>query len=61
MRYVFAECVLDTRIYTLHRAGMVIRLRPKVFHVLQYLLEHRDHVVSKDELWAQVWPGPVHQ
>jgi DNA-binding winged helix-turn-helix (wHTH) protein len=57
MRYVFAECVLDTRIYTLHRAGMVIRLRPKVFHVLQYLLEHRDHVVSKDEFWAQVWPG----
>jgi DNA-binding winged helix-turn-helix (wHTH) protein len=57
MRYVFAECVLDTRIYTLHRAGMVIRLRPKAFQVLQSLLEHRDHIISKDELCAHVWPG----
>ncbi|HEY7493264.1 MAG TPA: AAA family ATPase, partial [Candidatus Tectomicrobia bacterium] len=57
MRYVFAECVLDTQLYTLYREGKTLRLRPKVFHVLQYLLEHRDHVVSKDELCAQVWPG----
>ena len=57
MRYVFADCLLDTRLYTLHRGGTAMRLRPKAFHVLQYLLEHRDHVVSKDELCAQVWPG----
>jgi DNA-binding winged helix-turn-helix (wHTH) protein len=57
MRYVFADCILDTRLYTLYRGGTVIRLRPKAFHVLQYLLEHRDHVVTKDELCAQVWPG----
>ena len=57
MRYVFAECVLDTRLYTLHRAGTAMRLRPKAFQVLRYLLEQRDHVVSKDELCAQVWPG----
>ena len=57
MRYVFADCVLDTQLYTLHRAGTAVRLRPKVFHVLHYLLEHLDHVVSKDELCAHVWPG----
>jgi DNA-binding winged helix-turn-helix (wHTH) protein/predicted ATPase/class 3 adenylate cyclase len=57
MRYVFADCILDTRLYTLHREGTTVRLRPKVFHVLQYLLEHRDHVISKDELCTQVWPG----
>ena len=57
MRYVFAECILDTRLYTLHREGTTMRLRPKAFQVLQYLLEHRDHVVSKDELCAHVWPG----
>jgi DNA-binding winged helix-turn-helix (wHTH) protein len=57
MRYVLAECVLNTRLYTLHRSGMAMRLWPKVFPVLQYLLEHRDHVVSKDELCGQVWPG----
>ncbi len=57
MRYVFAECILDTRLYTLCRGGTTMRLRPKAFHVLQYLLEHRDHVVSKDELCTHVWPG----
>ena len=41
MRYVFADCVLDTQLYTLHRAGTAVRLRPKVFHVLHYLLEHQ--------------------
>ena len=57
MRHTFAECILDTRLYTLHREGTPVRLRPKVFQVLQYLLEHRDHVVSKDELCTHVWPG----
>lgn len=57
MRYIFAECVLDTQLYSLHRAGVAVRLRPKVFHVLHYLLEHGDHVVSKDELCTHVWPG----
>jgi DNA-binding winged helix-turn-helix (wHTH) protein/predicted ATPase len=57
MRYIFADCILDTRLYTLYRGGTAVRLRPKAFHVLQYLLEHRDQVVTKDELCAQVWPG----
>src|SRR5215831_1727717 len=56
MRYAFADCVLDTQLYTLTRAGTTRPLRPKVFQVLQYLLTHRDRVVSRDELCAQVWP-----
>ncbi len=57
MRYVFADCVLDTVLATLHRAGRAIPLRPKVFHLLQYLLEQRAHLVAKDTLCAQAWPG----
>src|SRR5262249_57291357 len=57
MRYVFADCVLDTALATLHRAGQPIPLRPKVFHLLQSLLEQRAHLVTKDALCAQVWPG----
>src|SRR5262249_53194105 len=56
MRYVFADCVLDTALATLHRAGQAIPLRPKVFHLLRYLLEQRAHLVTKDTLCAQVWP-----
>ena len=53
MRYAFADCVLDTQLYTLARAGTIRPLRPKVFQVLVYLLTHRDHVVSREELCAQ--------
>jgi DNA-binding winged helix-turn-helix (wHTH) protein/class 3 adenylate cyclase len=55
MRYVFADCLLDTQLYTLYRTGLAIPLRPKAFHVLRYLIEHRDHLVSKEELCAHVW------
>jgi class 3 adenylate cyclase/DNA-binding winged helix-turn-helix (wHTH) protein/predicted ATPase len=57
MLYRFADCALDTQLYTLHRAGQSTRLPPKVFEVLCYLIEHRDRVVSKQELCEQVWAG----
>ena len=57
MIYRFADCVLDTQLYTLDRAGQSTRLAPKVFEVLCYLIEHRDRVVSKQELCDQVWEG----
>ncbi|ETX03498.1 MAG: hypothetical protein ETSY1_47050 (plasmid) [Candidatus Entotheonella factor] len=56
MRYHFADCVLDTNQYTLCRAGQLIRLRPKPFQVLSYLLIHHDRVVTKQELAEQFWP-----
>lgn len=59
MRYAFADCVLDTDRRELHRAGEVEVLRPKVFQVLTYLIEHCDRVVSKDELLENCWPGRV--
>src|SRR5437879_1989872 len=57
MIYRFADCVLDTQLYILDRAGQRTRLAPKVFEVLCYLIEHRDRVVSKQELCDQVWEG----
>jgi len=55
MRYVFADCVLDTECQRLHRADQSLRLRPKVFQALLYLLTHHDRVIPKQELGAQVW------
>src|SRR5215471_3021831 len=57
MLYRFADCTLDTQLYTLERADQRTRLAPKVFEVLCYLIEHRDRVVSKQELCDQVWEG----
>ncbi|HXH12715.1 MAG TPA: AAA family ATPase, partial [Alphaproteobacteria bacterium] len=56
MRYIFDGYILDTRRYELSCRGHAIKLRPKVFAVLAYLIRHRDRVVSKDELLAQLWP-----
>ena len=42
MIYRFADCVLDTQLYTLYRADQSTRLAPKVFEVLCYLIEHRN-------------------
>ena len=57
MRYVFADCTLDTERYELRRASVRIPLRPKVFQLLAYLITHRDRVVLKDELIAHLWPN----
>jgi len=59
MYYLFADCVLDTQCYLLRRADQSIRLRPKVFQVLTYLLMHRDRVIPKHELCEQVWSSPA--
>ena len=57
MIYTFGECELDTQLHVLSRAGQSVKLRPKAFEVLVYLLEHRDRMVTKHELCEQVWPN----
>ena len=57
MRYTFDDYALDTQRHEFWCRDARVKLRPKVFQVLAYLLEHRDRVVSKDELLEQLWPG----
>ena len=57
MRYGFGDYSLDTQCYELRRAGELVPLGPQVFNVLAYLVAHRDRVVSRDELFARLWPG----
>jgi class 3 adenylate cyclase/DNA-binding winged helix-turn-helix (wHTH) protein/tetratricopeptide (TPR) repeat protein len=56
MRYVFGDYTLDTRHYELRLAGVPIPLRPKVFHLLAYLLAQRDRIVPRQELCEHLWP-----
>lgn len=39
--------------------GRTIRLRPRTAALLSHLVQHRDRVVSKDELMRAVWPDVV--
>jgi DNA-binding winged helix-turn-helix (wHTH) protein len=55
--YRFGEFELDEDLYQLRCRGEVVRLGPKVFDVLRYLIQHRDRVVTKEELLAKLWPN----
>jgi predicted ATPase/DNA-binding winged helix-turn-helix (wHTH) protein len=59
MLYRFADCELDPERAVLRRAHTSLKLQRRVFEVLLYLLEHRGHMVSKDDLAAQVWQAAI--
>src|SRR5712664_941177 len=56
-RLRFDRYVLDLDRGCLLLDGGEIVLRPKTFAVLKYLVENSGRLVSKDELFAAVWPN----
>jgi predicted ATPase/class 3 adenylate cyclase len=56
MYYVFADYTLDTQRYELRRSGALVHMEPRVFNVLAYLIQHRQRVASRDELFEHLWP-----
>jgi DNA-binding winged helix-turn-helix (wHTH) protein/predicted ATPase len=58
--YVFDDdYALDPQRYELRYMGKLVKLEPQVFDVLAYLIQHRDRVVTKDELIEHVWGGRI--
>ena len=55
--YAFGPFVVDAVKRRLWRESRLVPITSKTFDVLIVLLEHRDHVVSKDELLNRVWPN----
>ena len=56
LSYHFGEFTLDTGRGCVFKAGSEIKLRPKVFETLKYLVEHAGRLVGKKELMQAVWP-----
>jgi adenylate cyclase len=56
-RLRFGRYVLDVDRGCLLLDGTEIVLRPKTFSVLRYLAENSDRLVTKDDLFAAVWPN----
>jgi Tol biopolymer transport system component/DNA-binding winged helix-turn-helix (wHTH) protein len=54
--YAFGPFVVDSIKRQLWRERRLVPITSKTFDVLVVLLEHRDHIVSKDELLNRVWP-----
>jgi TolB-like protein/tetratricopeptide (TPR) repeat protein len=53
--YAFGEFELDLRSCELRRSGEPRHVEPQVFDVLLYLLQHRDRLVTREELLDAVW------
>ncbi|MGE3537450.1 MAG: AAA family ATPase [Candidatus Tectimicrobiota bacterium] len=56
MIYAFSIYELDLDRRELRRAGTPLRLEPKVFDLLAYLLRHHGHFVSRQALYEHLWP-----
>jgi TolB-like protein len=59
VEFRFSDHTLDVERRELRRGADPIAVEPQVFDLLVYLLENRDHVVSKDDLIAAVWLGRI--
>jgi Tol biopolymer transport system component/DNA-binding winged helix-turn-helix (wHTH) protein len=53
--YQFEDVTVDLRRMVVLRQGQPVPLEPKTFDVLRYLVEHRDRLVTKEELLDSVW------
>jgi predicted ATPase/DNA-binding winged helix-turn-helix (wHTH) protein len=54
--YRFSEFTLDVERGAVFQAGREIKLRPKVYDALLYLLENRGRLIGKEELIQALWP-----
>jgi TolB-like protein len=59
VQYVFGDFALDPDRRELTRNNEVVAIGPKVFDLLLYLVQNREHVVSKDALLDAVWTGRI--
>jgi DNA-binding winged helix-turn-helix (wHTH) protein/TolB-like protein/Flp pilus assembly protein TadD len=55
----FERFVVDIRSACLRRDGTPVPLRPKSFDVLLHLMNNRGRLVTKDELFDQVWADVI--
>ena len=59
MQYRFEDYALDPDRRELTRHAEAVAIGPKVFDLLLYLIQNREHVVSKDDLLEAVWSGRI--
>jgi Tol biopolymer transport system component/DNA-binding winged helix-turn-helix (wHTH) protein len=53
--FTFGDIRVDFRRMSAWRGEQILALEPKTFDVLRYLIDHRDRLVTKDELLGAVW------
>ncbi len=57
MTFLFDQFELDTKQLELREDGVALSIEPKSFNLLVLLIENHDRVLSKDEIFDQIWSG----
>jgi len=55
--YRVGAVLVDPLQSRIERDGAAVDLQPKPLAILLHLIRHRDRIVTRDELFAAVWPG----
>ena len=56
MKLVFGDCILDLAARELSRGGEIVTLEPKMYQLLEVLIQRRPAVVTNQELDEILWP-----
>jgi len=57
--YAFGDCEIDAARFELSRGGKRVAVEPQVLELLIFLIDRRDRVVSRDELFENIWKGRI--
>ncbi len=57
MNYRIANFEIDTSLFKITNKGKEVAVEPKVFDLIVYLINQRHRVISRDELFAEIWAG----
>jgi TolB-like protein len=57
MIYRFAQFEIDNDVHELRNNEVACAVEPQVFDLLLYLIDHRDRLVTREELFEHVWHG----
>lgn len=58
-RYCFDRFCLDSEQKLLSRGDVAVRLTPRAFRLLEYLLTRRPSAISKQDLLDHIWSGSI--
>jgi TolB-like protein len=53
--YHFDDVAVDRETFRIHKGDQTRTLTPRAFDLLVYLIEHRNRVVQKQELFEEIW------
>ncbi len=55
----FGDFEIDASLYELRQSGRTVAVEPQVFDLLAYLAKNADRIVTKEEIFAEIWGNRV--